>query len=173
VEEVVWQGRWLEMVRKDQWEFVRRRKATGVVAVMAATPAGELLLVRQFRVPMGADAIELPAGLVGDNGEEDPLVAANRELEEETGWRAGKLSFVCTTPSSAGLTCETVQLVLATELVHVGAGGGIAGEESIKVETIPLGEVHGWLLRQQAEGTLVDAKIWAALWLLENFEKAT
>jgi ADP-ribose pyrophosphatase len=169
VEEVVWQGTWLEMVRKDQWEFVRRRKASGVVAVMAATPAGELLLVRQFRVPIGRDAIELPAGLVGDQGEEDSLVAANRELEEETGWRAGRMERVCTTPSSAGLTCETVQLVLATDLVKVGDGGGIAGEESIQVETVPLPEVHAWLMARQAEGTLIDAKIWAALWFLEKF----
>lgn len=171
MEEVVWQGRWLEMVRKDLWEFVRRRKASGVVAIMAATPDRELLLVRQYRVPLGAEAIELPAGLVGDQGEEDVLVAANRELEEETGWRAGKLSLVCTTPSSAGLTCETVQLVLATDLVRVGDGGGIAGEESIRVETVPLDGVHAWLMDRQSEGTLVDAKIWAALWLLENAEK--
>ena len=168
MEEVVWQGRWLEMVRKDQWEFVRRRKASGVVAVMAATPAGEMLLVRQFRIPVGRDAIELPAGLVGDGEAEDVLTAANRELEEETGWKAGRLELVCTTPSSAGLTCETVQLVLATELEKVGEGGGIAGEESIQVETIPLPQVHEWLLARQAEGTLVDAKIWTGLWFLER-----
>ena len=168
MEEVVWQGRWLEMVRKDQWEFVRRRKASGVVAVMAATPAGEMLLVRQFRVPVGGQAIELPAGLVGDGGDEDVLTAANRELEEETGWRAGRLELVCATPSSAGLTCETVQLVLATGLEKVGDGGGIAGEETIQVETVPLGQVHEWLLARQAEGTLVDAKIWTGLWFLER-----
>lgn len=167
MDEVVWQGNWLEMVRRDRWEFVRRRKATGVVAVMAATPQGELLLVRQHRVPVGVDAIELPAGLVGDHGEqEDPLVAAARELEEETGWKAGKLTLICHTPSSAGLTCETVKLVLAEDLVQVGDGGGVPGEESIRVEKVPLGEVHPWLMARQAEGVLVDAKIWAALWFL-------
>jgi ADP-ribose pyrophosphatase len=94
------------------------------------------------------------------------LVAAARELEEETGWRAGKLTLICRTPTSAGLTSETVQLVLAEELEQVGEGGGIPGEESIQVFRIPLGQVHSWLMERQAEGLLVDAKIWAALWFL-------
>jgi len=168
MQEVAWQGRWLEMVRHNGWEFVRRRNSTGVVAIMAATPQGELLLVRQPRVPVGGEAIELPAGLVGDHGEEDPLVAAARELEEETGWRANKLTLICRTPTSAGLTSETVQLVLAEELEQVGEGGGIPGEESIQVMRIPLKEVHPWLMERQAEGILVDAKIWTALWFLHK-----
>jgi ADP-ribose pyrophosphatase len=172
MDEVVWQGNWLEMVRRDRWEFVRRRKATGVVAIMAATPQGELLLVRQHRVPVGVDVIELPAGLVGDHGEpEDPLLAAARELEEETGWRPGRMERVCHASSSAGLTSETLHLVLAHDLVQVGEGGGVPGEESIRVEKVPLDQVHPWLMARQAEGVLVDAKIWAALWFLEKNRK--
>lgn len=164
---VAWQGRWLEVVNRDGWEFVRRRRATGVVGVIAATPTGELLLVRQHRRPVGVETIELPAGLVGDEGEaEDPLVAAGRELEEETGWKAGKLTFLCHAPSSAGLTSETLQLVLAEDLVRTGDGGGIPGEESIQVVSIPLSEVAQWLAERIAAGSLVDAKIWAALWFL-------
>lgn len=164
---IAWQGRWLEVVNRDGWEFVRRRKATGVVGVIAATPDGELLLVRQHRRPVGVETIELPAGLVGDEGaEEDPLEAARRELEEETGWQAGKLTYLCRAPSSAGLTSETLQLVLAQDLVRTGLGGGIPGEESIQVESIPLPTVAQWLADRIAEGALVDAKIWAALWFL-------
>ena len=169
MEEVAWQGNWLEMVRRDGWEFVRRRKASGVVAVMAATPSGELLLVRQRRIPVGTDVVELPAGLVGDPGQaEDPLVAAARELDEETGWRPGRMELVCHASSSAGLTSETLHLVLAHDLVQVGEGGGVPGEESIRVERIPLDRVHPWLMERQAEGVLVDAKIWTALWFLGN-----
>ncbi|HNY30070.1 MAG TPA: NUDIX hydrolase [Fibrobacteria bacterium] len=164
---VAWQGRWLEVVNRDGWEFVRRRRATGVVGVIAATPQGELLLVRQHRRPVGVETIELPAGLVGDEGaEEDPLVAAGRELEEETGWKAGKLTFLCRAPSSAGLTSETLQLVLAEDLVRTGDGGGIPGEENIRVEAIPLTQAASWLSERIAQGSLVDAKIWAALWFL-------
>jgi len=167
VDQLAWQGRWLEVVLRDGWEFVRRRNATGVVGVVAATPDREILLVRQYRVPVATETIELPAGLVGDGGApEDPLVAAGRELEEETGWRAGRLRILCHAPSSAGLTSETLLLVMAEDLVQVGPGGGIPGEESIRVERIPFERVAEWLGERIAEGAVVDAKIWAALWFL-------
>jgi ADP-ribose pyrophosphatase len=167
VDQLAWQGRWLEVVLRDGWEFVRRRNATGVVGVVAATPDREILLVRQFRVPVATETIELPAGLVGDGGvPEDPLVAAGRELEEETGWRAGRLRLLCQAPSSAGLTSETLLLVMAEDLVQVGPGGGIPGEESIRVERVPFDRVAAWLGERIGEGAVVDAKIWAALWFL-------
>jgi len=125
-----------------------------------------MVLVRQHRRPVGCETIELPAGLV-DPGEE-PLHAAARELEEETGWRPGRTRVICRAPSSAGLTSETLLLVLAEDLVRVGAGGGIPGEESIRVEEIPLDEAPGWLHERISEGALVDAKIWAALWFLSG-----
>ena len=165
MDRVAWQGRWLEVVDRDGWEFVRRRGTSGVVGVVAATPEGKLLLVRQPRRPVGCDTIELPAGLV-DPGEE-PLQAAARELLEETGWKAGRLSVICRAPSSAGLTSETLLLVLAQDLERVGEGGGIPGEESIQVVEVPLEEAHAWLESRIAEGSLVDAKIWAALWFLK------
>ena len=167
MDQLAWQGRWLEIVLRDGWEFVRRRGATGVVGIVAATPDREILLVRQHRIPVATETIELPAGLVGDGGvPEDPLTAAGRELEEETGWRAGKLRVLCKAPSSAGLTSETLLLVLAEDLVQVGPGGGIPGEESIRVERIPLVGAGAWLEERIAQGAVVDAKIWAALWFL-------
>lgn len=157
----------MEVVERDGWEFVRRRGASGVVGIVATTPDREILLVRQYRIPVGMETIELPAGLVGDNDAgEDPLVAAGRELEEETGWRPGRVRTLCQAPSSAGLTSETLLLVLAEDLVRVGLGGGIAGEESIQVDAVPLDEVGAWLMERIGRGALVDAKIWAALWFL-------
>ena len=164
MDRIAWQGRWLEIVDRDGWEFVRRVGANGVVGIVAATPDGEILLVRQPRRPVGCETIELPAGLV-DPGEE-PLEAAARELEEETGWRPGRLKILCKAPSSAGLTSETLLLVLAEDLHRVGEGGGIPGEESIRVEAIPLDRASAWLEERILEGALVDAKIWAALWFL-------
>lgn len=159
-------GRFLELVALGGWEFVRRRQASAVVGIVAVTPARELLLVEQARVPLGARVIELPAGLVGDErADEDLLDAANRELEEETGWRATRLRVLARGPSSAGLTSEVTTLVRADGLTRAGAGGGVAGED-ITVHAVPLTQAPAWLAARAADGMLVDHKVHAALWWL-------
>ena len=91
VEEIVWQGKFVTAKRKGKWEFVSRSRGIKA-AVILAVEDGHVLLVEQYRVPLGRNCIELPAGLIGDETEgEDPLEAAGRELEEETGYRAARL----------------------------------------------------------------------------------
>jgi ADP-ribose pyrophosphatase len=76
---------------RGKWEYVSRSRGIKA-AVILAVEDGHVLLVEQYRVPLGRNCIELPAGLIGDETEgEDPLEAAGRELEEETGYRAAKL----------------------------------------------------------------------------------
>lgn len=157
-------ARFLELVVQNGWEFVRRRNASAVVGIIATTPAGELLLVEQRRIPVGGPVIELPAGLVGDEqADEGIATAAARELVEETGWEPAACTVLSRGPSSAGLTSEVCTLVRATGLRRVGAGGGVAGE-AITVHAVPCADVPGWLARQAAAGVLVDHKIHAALW---------
>lgn len=164
--EILHAGRHLELVRAGRWEFVRRRTASAVVAIVAVTPADELLLVEQTRIPVGAGVIELPAGLVGDdNAGEDPLVAANRELDEETGWSASRLRVLVRGPSSAGLTSEVVTLVHASGLSRTSAGGGVPGE-GITVHAVPLRQVPVWLAARAQAGQLIDHKVHAGLWWL-------
>lgn len=159
-------GRFLELVATDGWEFVRRRNASAVVGIVATTPAGELLLVEQRRIPVGGPVIELPAGLVGDEqADEDLLTAAARELAEETGWEPAACRILARGPSSAGLTDEVSTLVRADGLRRVGPGGGVPGE-AITVHAIPLAEVPGWLAGKARAGVLIDHKIHAALWWL-------
>ena len=84
-----YEGRFLRMVARGHWEFVERANSTGVVAVLAVTPDDKILLVEQFRPPVEASVIEIPAGLAGDiAGEEDEDFsrAAVRELAEESGY---------------------------------------------------------------------------------------
>jgi ADP-ribose pyrophosphatase len=164
--EILYTGRHLELVKEGRWEFVRRHQASAVVAIIAVTPADELLLVEQHRVPVGASVIELPAGLVGDeDAGEDILVAANRELDEETGWSARDLRVVNRGPSSAGLTNEIVTQVLARDLHRTSAGGGVPGED-ITVHTIPRSRVIAWLADKAKAGHLIDHKVQAGLWWL-------
>src|SRR5580693_7412923 len=100
-------GRHLELVEDHGWEYVQRRNASAVVGILAVTPAHELLLVEQHRIPVGGPVIELPAGLVGDeDADEDIAKAAARELIEEAGWSPSQCAVLAKGPSSAGLTSE-------------------------------------------------------------------
>ena len=167
--ELVWQGKWLRMMRRGRWEYVERTNAKGMaVIIVAATPEGRVLFVEQTRVPIQCKSIEMPAGLVGDlDSEESPELAAERELLEETGWRATKLEYLMTGPSSAGMSTEQVAFVRASGLERVHAGGGDESED-IVVHEVPSDEAARWLTRKMAEGYSIDAKVWAGLYFLER-----
>ena len=114
-------GRWLRLVEVDGWEFVERVKATGVVAIVAVTPDGELILTEQFRRSVNGRVIDLPAGLAGDGPESEELVtAARRELIEETGYDARRFTLLAHAPTSPGLTTEVVSFFRAAGLKKVG-----------------------------------------------------
>ncbi len=166
--DVLFSGRHLEMVKEGRWEFVRRRTASAVVVIIAVTPADEILLVEQHRIPLGVSVIELPAGLVGDeDAGEDLLIAANRELDEETGWSARELHILNRGPSSAGLTSEVVTMIHAQHLTRTSAGGGVPGE-GITVHAVPRTQITTWLAARKAAGHMIDHKVYAGLWWLST-----
>jgi len=163
-------ARHLRLVERNGWEFVERPGVRGIVVVVAVTPAGALLLVEQRREPVDARVVELPAGLVGDDGSPagEPLEeAARRELLEETGWDAVEVERLAEGPPSAGVSSEVVTFLRARSLSRVGPGGGVDGEE-IAVHEVPLGEVEAFLRSREAAGALVDPKVWAGLFLLRR-----
>ncbi len=171
-DQTLYQGRYLTLLERDGWEFIERRH--GVAVLIAWTPDRELLLVEQYRIPIGRRTIELPAGLVGDEpgrGREALLEAAGRELTEETGWRAGRLTEWMSCPTSAGLSSETVTFVLARELEQVGGGGGDDSED-IVVHRIPGVAVRAWLNDRYRAGLAIDPKIYAALVWSDGAESA-
>ena len=67
---VLAEGRHLRFVERNGWEFVERKNVTGVAILVALTDEGRVLIVEQWREPVGARVLELPAGLAGDEGEE-------------------------------------------------------------------------------------------------------
>jgi len=165
-------GRYLGIRERDGWEYATRTNASAVVILVPVTDAGELVLVEQYRVPVQCRVIELPAGLVGDQGEpeETLLDAARRELEEETGFTAGRLSRLLTCPSSAGMSDEMITFYLAEGLARTGPGGG-DDSESITVHLVPVDEVVAWLAGMMEAGRLVDPKTYGALhWLARRRE---
>ena len=157
-EEVMWAGRFITAKKRGRWEYVGRANGIGA-AVIVAIDDGHVLLVEQYRVPLGRNCIELPAGLVGDDAAgEAAAVAATRELEEETGFRAGTMVPLGEYHSSPGMVSESFTLFRAGELVKVGEGGGVPGEE-ITVHRVKLAEVAAFIADQRAAGKAVDVKL--------------
>ncbi len=159
-EEVVWEGCFITAKKRGRWEYVGRARDIRAAVILAMID-GDVLLVEQYRVPLGRNCLELPAGLIGDDAGaegEDDLAAAGRELEEETGYRAGRLEDLGTYWSSPGMVSESFTLVRATELTQTGPGGGVEGE-NITVHRVPLADLAGFVAAKRAEGCGVDVRV--------------
>jgi len=171
----LWEGKFLRAVRieysdgvvdkRRYWEAVERVGCDGVVAIVPITDDGMLVLIRQFRPPVGECVIELPAGLC-DPGErlED---AARRELIEETGYSTGKLTFLTEGPLSSGLSSEILSVFSATGLAYVGIGKRDETED-IEVLEVPLNEVMPVLRSRQEAGDYIDIKIYGLIELAKQ-----
>lgn len=171
--EILAAGKYLRLVKEGHWEYAERNNASGAVVIVALTGAGKLLLTEQYRVPVKASVIEMPAGLVGDiPGEEDEAwaTAAQRELLEETGYWAKKIKHLTGGPVSAGFGNETISFFLAQRLEKIEQGGGVDGED-IKVHEVLLSRIPAWLRKKQREGLLVDPKVYAGLYFASQLVK--
>jgi len=156
--ETVWEGRFIAVRQQGKWEYVARTRNV-TAAVILAIDGGDVILVEQYRVPIGARCIELPAGLVGDEeAGEEIAAAAMRELEEETGYRADRMISLGRFHASPGMSAEEFTLLRAEGLSRVGEGGGVAGEDII-VHRVPLGDIAAFVESKRAEGVEVDAKL--------------
>lgn len=165
-------GKFLAFIKEGHWEYAHRTDASGAAIIAAVTEENKILLVEQYRIPVHARTIELPAGIIGDEpdkADEAHTEAARRELLEETGFTAGKIEALTHGPSSGGATSETVTLFRATQLKRAGDGGGV-GREDITVHEVPLAEVITWLDARAKTGVLVDPKVYAGLFFINHHE---
>lgn len=167
---VIAQTRHVRLVDRDGWSFAQRIGNFGIVCIVAATADRRLVLVEQYRPPVRQPVIELPAGLAGDlTGQADETLqqAAERELLEETGYVARDWRELVTVTSSPGMTDEVVTFFLADHLEKQTCGGGDASED-IHVHEIPLSTIACWLDACASNGKLIDARVYAGLYLLAN-----
>jgi ADP-ribose pyrophosphatase len=136
-------------------EMIRHPGASAIVALKSGQPI--VVLIRQYRYAADGFVWEVPAGKL-DPGEA-PEACARRELEEETGYRAGRLERLSTIYTTPGFTDEVIHLFLATEL-EVGTARH-EPNEFIELHEIPLADAIEMIDR----GEIVDAKSICALTL--------
>ena len=156
--ETVWQGKYISAFKRGRWEFVSRTGSTNAVVIIAEHD-GKMILIEQYRVPVGARCLELPAGLVGDEDEHATVEGtAVKELEEETGYTAERIERLGEFQSSPGLLAESFSLVRAHGLKKVGEGGGTEHED-INVHLVAREDIPAFVAARRAEGMAIDVKL--------------
>ncbi len=163
--DLLWQGKYLEVRRTGTWEFAARVGGMGAAVILATTDAGEIVLVEQLRRALGRPTIELPAGLIGDDGDFDASAAAARELAEETGFVATDWTNLGDFATSPGMSAEMFTLFRARGLTRTGPGGGVDGED-ITVHVVALAGLAAWLDAARGRGCVIDCRLVAALGLV-------
>ncbi len=156
--ETVWQGKYISALKRGRWEFVSRTGSTHAVVIIAEHDE-KVILIEQFRVPVGGRCLELPAGLVGDEDEHATVEdTAIKELEEETGFTCDQVERLGEFHSSPGMVAESFTLVRAHGVRKVGDGGGTEHEE-IDVHLVPREEIPAFVASRRAQGIAVDVKL--------------
>ena len=160
-EEVMWEGRFVVAKKRGRWEYVSRARNIRAAVILAVDAEDHVILVEQYRVPLGKICVELPAGLIGDHdddADEDASIAAARELEEETGYRAGRIENLGEFYSSPGMVSESFTLFSAHDLQRIGPGGGVPGE-NITVHRVPRAGLGAFIADRRAQGDAIDVKL--------------
>jgi len=151
---LIFQGKHVIVCERDGWEYVERKKGKEAVAVIAATDDGKFIFVEQYRRPVDTKVLDWPAGLVGDDGENDPAATARKELEEETGYTCDEVEFLAKCPTSPGITSELVSFYRASSVKKTGDA-----EDAITVHLIAHDGLRAWIASHP--DVLIDVKIWA------------
>lgn len=133
----------------------------GAVAIVPITNEGRVVMVEQYRYPMGRVILEIPAGKI-DEGETDPVAAADRELREETGYTAGNLQYLGKISPSVAYTEEVIHLYAAIGLTP--GETEFDTDEALDIIEYDFEEIY----KMAAEGKLVDAKTIAAIFMAKE-----
>ena len=163
-ERIAWQGKFITAKTRGRWEYAGRARgirAAAIVAIDDSEAERHVILVEQYRVPLGRYCLEIPAGLIGDEEggmDESPEDAARRELEEETGYRASHMELIGDFHSSPGMVTESFSLMRATGLEKVSDGGGVDGED-IAVHRVALSDLAQFVAGKRAQDVAIDVRI--------------
>jgi len=143
--------------KEVRWTFLKNFKTVGVVAF---TPEGKLLMVKQYRPALKQKIIEIPAGLVDPN--EDIEKAAIRELEEETGYKAKKMTKVCEYFRSPGISSSKMYIYHAENLIKTKQN--LDEDEFLEVLEIDVKDIDE-ILKTPLDGKTIYALNYVKLYL--------
>jgi ADP-ribose pyrophosphatase len=156
--QTVWQGKYISVCKRGRWEYVSRTGSTNAVVILAEHE-GNVILIEQYRVPVAARCLELPAGLVGDEDENATVEdTAVKELEEETGFTCERVERLGEFHSSPGMVAESFALVRAHGIRRVSEGGGNEHED-ITVHLVAREDIPGFVQSRRDAGTAIDVKL--------------
>jgi ADP-ribose pyrophosphatase len=156
--QTMWAGKYITALKRGRWEYVSRTGSTNAVVILAEHD-GKIILIEQYRVPVGGRCLELPAGLVGDEDEHATVEdTAVKELEEETGFTAERIEMLGEFHSSPGMVAESFTLVRAHGVRKVGEGGGNEHED-ITVYLVARDDIPAFIQTRRDAGTAVDVKL--------------
>lgn len=133
----------------------------GAVAIAAIDDDDHVVMVHQYRHPLGHRLWELPAGILDEPGE-DPIVAAARELREETGLAAAQWSVLVDVITAPGFCDESVRVYLARELSHVGRPEADHEEADLTIHRVPLRKAVDQVLAGEIINSIAAAGLLAA-----------
>ena len=156
--QTMWQGKYISALKRGRWEYVSRTGSTDAVVILAEHD-GKVILIEQYRVPVAARCLELPAGLVGDEDEHATVEeTAVKELEEETGFTAERVERLGEFHSSPGMVAESFTLVRAHGVRKVAEGGGNEHED-ITVHLVARDDIPAFIRSRRDAGSAVDVKL--------------
>lgn len=171
----VWTGKYLSVWRiffldkkgeERQWESVERKDGLFIFPI---TPDKKIVLVKNFRVPLGKYVIELPAGLKDKEGESD-IETATRELLEETGYAAEKFIPIFNWPSNSGITDSVSKGIVATGLKKIQDSHGDDTEE-IEVIEIDFERMIEFASECMSQGVLFNVGVLGLYLLVDDLIK--
>jgi len=135
----------------------------GAVAIVALLDDGRVLLERQYRYPIAKACIEIPAGKLDPN--ENPLLCAQRELAEETGYTAKKWSYIRRIHPVISYSTEFIDIYLAEGLVP--GASHLDDEEFLDIFAAPLEQLIAWV----EEGEITDVKTTISAYWLDRYRQ--
>ena len=174
-QETLYEGKYLRMVKRhfktdtgeSDWETIERKNihGKGAVVIIALTKEKEVILERNWRVPLASFVIQFPAGLCDKEGESEEETA-RRELLEETGYRAEQLIPIIPAPLCPALTPTRATHFFAPKVELVGRENKEM-DEKIEVLKVPIEKLDDFLLNLPKD-TELDLRVPGILWVLER-----